>query len=251
MFGLLGFFVIATLGQAVVGAVTLLDVNLLTRFAPWQAFHGQDILTTNICRGDTVDNVMPSIAEIRSRLFRGDFPGWSAASVGGFPLAGLPNFGQFSPLSLPYYVLPLWLAPAFVKLAEFVVAIGGMTLFLRRLRLSVASGILAGIVFASSGFMISWTNWPQTRVAAFIPALFWATERLVRRHGALDTLPLAVVVSSMLLGGFPAVTGMALYCAALYFLVRIVMVYRSQWKTVVSATVSWVRIPPLPPGSAH
>jgi hypothetical protein len=236
MFGLLGFFVIATIGQALVGGVTLLDVNLLTRYEPWQALHGLDILNTNICRGDTVDSVMPSIAEIRSRLFNGDFPGWSTSSVGGFPLAGLPNLGEFSPLALPYYVLPLWLAPAFVKLGEFAVAIGGMTLFLRRLRLSVASGILAGIVFASSGFMISWTNWPQTRVAAFIPALFWATERLVQRQRALDSLPLAVVVASMLLGGFPAVTGMALYCAALYFLVRIVLVHRSRWKTTVWAT---------------
>ena len=235
MFGLLALFVIVTLGKALVGGITLLDVNLLTRYAPWKALHGQGTLTTNICRGDTVDSVMPSIAEIRSRLFRGDFPGWSASSVGGYPLAGLPNFGQFGPLALPYYVLPLWLAPAFVKLGEFAVAIAGMTLFLRRLRLSVASGILAGIVFATSGFMISWTNWPQTRVAAFIPALFWATERLVQRQRALDVLPLAAVVSFMLLGGFPAVTGMALYCAALYFLVRVVMVHGSRWRTSVSA----------------
>jgi Bacterial membrane protein YfhO len=237
MFGLLAVFVVATLGQALIGGVTLLDVNLLTRFAPWESLHGQDILTTNICRGDTVDNVMPAIAQTRSQFFRGDFPGWSSTLVGGFPLAGLPNFGAFSPLALPYYVLPLWLAPAFVKLGEFAIAIGGMTLFLRRLRLSVAAGILAGIVFASSGFMISWTNWPQTRVAAFIPALLWATERLVQRQRALDALPLAAIVASMLLGGFPAVTGLALYCAALYFLVRIVLVHGSRWKTSVRATL--------------
>lgn len=237
MFGLLGFFVIATLGRALVGGVTLLDVNLLTAFEPWQALHGRDVLKTNICRGDTVDSMMPSMAEIRSRLFRGDYPGWSASSVGGFPLGGLPNLGQFSLLALPYYALPLWLAPAFVKLGEFAVAIAGMTLFLRRLRLSHASGVLAGILFASSGFVISWTNWPQARVAAFIPALFWVTERLVQRLRAVDALPLAGVVACMVLGGFPAVTGMALYCAALYFLVRIVMVHRSRWKDTLRATV--------------
>jgi hypothetical protein len=235
MFGLLGLFVIATLGRALLGVVTLLDVNLLTQYGPWQGLHGQQSLTANICRSDTVDSVMPSISATRARLLHGDFPSWSASSVGGYPLAGVPNFGPFSPLALPYYLLPLWLAPAFVKLAEFAVVIGGMTLFLRRLRLSVASGILAGIVFASSGFMISWTNWPQTRVAAFIPALFWATERIVQRQRAVDALPFAAVVAAMFLGGFPAVTGMALYCAALYFLIRIVMVHRSRWKTSVRA----------------
>lgn len=237
MIVLLGLFVIATIGSALVGLVTLLDVNLLTGYQPFQALHGVNTATTNICRSDTVDAVMPGLEEVRSRLLHGDFPAWSSREVGGSPLAGVPNFGQFGPLALPYYLLPLWLAPAFVKLAEFGVAIGGMVAFLRRLRLSTASGVLAGIVFVSSGFMLSWTNWPQTRVAAFIPALFWATERLVQRQRARDALPLAAVVASMLLGGFPAVTGMALYCAALYFLVRIVMVHRARWRTSVSATL--------------
>jgi len=41
----------------------------------------------------------------------------------------------------------------------------------------------------------------------------------------------------MLLGGFPAVTGMALYCAALYFLVRVVLVHGSRWRTSAGAIV--------------
>jgi hypothetical protein len=137
---------------------------------------------------------------------------------------------------LPYYLLPLWLAPAFVKLGEFVVAIGGMVLYLRRLRLSTASGILAGILFATSGFMLAWTNWPQTRVAAFVPLFFWAVERLIQRHWLVDALPLAAVAASMLLGGFPAVTGMTLYVAGLYFLFRMVVLYRSNWRTQLTGT---------------
>jgi Bacterial membrane protein YfhO len=236
MYLLLGFFVIATIGQALVGGATLLDVNLLTHFQPFQALHGQSTAAANLCRGDTLDSVMPSLSEIRTRLLNGDFPGWSSSEVGGAPLAGLPNFGQFGPLALPYYLLPLWLAPAFVKLGEFVVAIGGMVLYLRRLRLSTASGVLAGIVFASSGFMLAWTNWPQTRVAAFIPLFFWAVERLIQRHRLVDALPLAAVTASMLLGGFPAVTGMTFYCAGLYFLFRMVLLHRSTWRTLLAGT---------------
>jgi hypothetical protein len=234
MYVLLGFFVITTIGHALFGGATLLDVNLLTNFQPWQALHGQNITTTNICRTDTVDAVMPGLKEIRTRLLQGDFPAWSSSEVGGAPLAGIPNLGQFGPLAFPYYLFPLWLAPAFVKLGEFVVAIGGMVLYLRRLRLSTASGVLAGIVFVSSGFMLSWTNWPQTRVAAFIPLLFWALERLIQRHRLVDALPLATVVASMLLGGFPAVTGMTLYCAGLYFMFRIVILYWSQWRLLLA-----------------
>jgi len=236
MYVLLGFFVIATIGQALVGRATLLDVNLLTHFQPFQALHGHSSAPSNLCRGDTVDGVMPGLREIRSRLLLGDFPGWSSSEVGGSPLGGIPNLGQFGPLALPYYLLPLSLAPAFVKLGEFVVAIGGMVLFLRRLRLSTASGVLAGIVFASSGFMLAWTNWPQTRVAAFIPLLFWAVERLIQRHQVVDALPLALVAASMLLGGFPAVTGMTFYCAGLYFIFRMLILYWSRWRTLLAGT---------------
>jgi len=83
MYVLLGFFVIATIGQALVGRATLLDVNLLTHFQPFQALHGHSSAPSNLCRGDTVDGVMPGLREIRSRLLLGDFPGWSSSEVGG------------------------------------------------------------------------------------------------------------------------------------------------------------------------
>jgi hypothetical protein len=236
MYLLLAMFVIATIGHALVGGTTLLDVNLLTHFQPFQALRGPTTAATNSCRGDTVDAVMPGLNEIRTTLASGHFPGWSSSEVGGAPLAGLPNLGQFAPLALPYFVLPLWLAPAFVKLGEFVVAIGGMVLYLRRFRLSIAAGILAGIVFVSSGFMLSWTNWPHTRVAAFIPLLFWAIERLIQRRRVVDALPLAVVTASMLLGGFPAVTGMTFYFAGVYFLIRMAILYRSKWRPLLAGT---------------
>src|SRR5207302_11265999 len=86
--------------------------------------------------------------------------------------------------------------------------------------------MLAGLVFGTSGFMVMWSNWPQTRVAALIPPLFWAVERLAQRLRLIDVALVAAVVASLLLGGFPAVTVWALELAALYFLVRIAASYR-------------------------
>lgn len=236
LLGLLALFVIATLGEALVGGSTLLDSNILTRFQPWAALHGTHVTHTNICRGDTVDAVMPQFAEIKSRLLHGDFPAWSTRQVGGYPLASLPNTGEFTPLALPYYILPLWLAPAYVELGIFAAAIGGMVLYMRRMGQSRAAGILAGIVFATSGFIVGWTNWPQPKVAAFIPALFWAVEVVLQRRRAISMVPLALVVGFMLLGGFPAVTGWALYAAALYFIVRAAYLWRSQWRSWLTGT---------------
>jgi len=229
-------FVGVTLGPSLIGMRTLLSVNLLTNYFPWRAA-GADTVGHASCTGDTVDSVMPGIAYMRHTLYSGHLPNWQGLTSGGSPLGSVPNLGLLNPLSLPYLVLPLWLAPAFVKLLELVAAIGGMFLFLRRLDVSRPAAILAGLVFATSGFMIVWTNWPQTRVAALIPALFWAVERLVQLLRPVDAALVALVVASMLLGGFPAVTGYSLYLAGAYFIARAVLLYRENVRALVRAGV--------------
>jgi len=228
-------FVIATIGPALIGLRTLLSVNLLTGHMPWQAAQGWDAPGHQYCSTDTIDAVVPGIAYTRNAAYAGHLANWQSLVSGGGPLASVPDLGLLDPLSLPYYVLPLWLAPAFVKLLEFVVAIGGTYLFLRRLQRSRLASSLAGVVFASSGFMVMWTNWPQTRVAALIPALFWALERLIQRSRPSDVALIGVVVASMLLGGFPAVTGFALYAAAPYLIVRLIIWHKRRLRPVVTS----------------
>ena len=221
-------FVGYCLGPSLIGLRTLLSVDELTQFFPWMALHGSAAAGHETCSGDTIDGIMPGIAHVRGQLFSGHLASWQNLVSGGGPLSSVPNLGLLDPLSLPYFVLPLWLAPAFVVLLSFVVAVGGTFLFLRRLTLSRPGAMLAGLIFATSGFMVMWTNWPQTRVAALIPPLFWAVERLVQRERLTDAVLVAAVVASMIFGGFPAVTGYALYLASAYLLVRLIMIHRAR-----------------------
>ena len=233
--GMVVLFVLVPLGPALIGQGTLLDVGALSAYLPFRADVGNGSTSVVTCRRDTFDYYLPGIAEIKRSFFAGHFPTWAPYEVGGAPLASLPNHGALSPMSLPYFVMPLWLAPAYVKLLEFVVAIGGMVLFLRRLGLSTAAGLLAGVVFAGSGFMIMWTNWPHTRVAALIPMLFWALERVIQQLRARDVVLVAVVVASMLLGGFPAIVLFSHTVAAAYVLVRVALLYRLRPRRAVQA----------------
>ena len=232
-YALLVVFGLLTLGPALIGRGTLLDADGLTGLLPFRALHGADVNDAVVCRWDTLNYYLPGIARIKDAFLSGNFPTWTPYKVGGTPLASLPNQAALSPLSLPYYFLPLWLAPAFVKLGEFTVAIGGMVAFLRRLGVSRGASVLAGIIFATSGFMLMWTNWPHTRVAAFIPALFWALERTVQQRRPRDVALVALVVASMLLGGFPAVTLFALTLAAAYVVVRALTLFGRQARPVV------------------
>jgi hypothetical protein len=238
--GILGAFVAVCLGPALVGARTLLSVNALTQQYPWIATNGIMSAGHELCTGDTFDSVLPGIAHARAQLFAGHLASWQNVVSGGGPLVSVPDLGLLDPLSLPYYVLPLWLAPAFVVLLSFIVAVGGTFLFLRRLNLSRPASMLAGLVFATSGFMVMWTNWPQTRVAALIPALFWATERLIQRMKLADVVLVAVVVASMIFGGFPVVTGYGIYLVAGYFVVRVFLLHHTDlraWGRAVGLAV--------------
>ena len=222
------------LGPSLVGARTLISVDTLTNFLPWRA-NGFDGLGHEACSGDTVDSVMPGIAYFRSQLFSGHLPNWQNIVAGGSPLGSVPDLGLLNPLSLPYFIMPLSLAPAFVVLLSWVVAIGGTYLFLRRFDVSRFSATIAGFIFATSGFMVMWTNWPQTRVAAWIPAFFWALERLISGRRPLDLVLLGAILASMLLGGFPVVTGYTLYMAAAYLIVRVWILYRGALREALTA----------------
>ena len=221
------------LGPSLVGARTLISVNFLSDFLPWSA-GGNSSFGHQFCQSDTVDSVMPAIAYTRNQVFSGHLGSWQSITTGGGPMSALPNQGLLDPLSLPYWVLPLRWAPAFVALLCWAAAIGGTFLFLRRQSVSRPAASLAGFIFATSGFMVMWTNWPQARTAALIPALFWATDRVVTRCRPGDVVLLGAVVASMLLGGFPAVTGYGLYAAGAYFAVRVLSLYWRRWSALAA-----------------
>lgn len=207
-----------TFGPALVGQGVFADVSMLRRYWPFLA-DGRFPADAMACRSDTWDYYLPGIATIVEGARHGDWVTWAPYQVGGSPLASLPNHAALSPLSWPFWVMPLWLAPAFVKLTELVVVLVGTAAFLGRLGVRRSAGLLAGFVFFTCGFMLMWTGWPHTRVAALIPLLFWALDRVVVERRARDVAWVALVVASMLFGSFPAVTLFALASGAVYVVV--------------------------------
>src|SRR5690606_27343409 len=89
--------------------------------------------------------------------------------------------------------------------------------------------VVGGLAYAGSGFMVMWTNWPHPEVAAFVPALFWATERFLQRPSVRTGGPVALALAAMLLGNFPAVALHALYVLAPYVVVRLALMRDLAW----------------------
>lgn len=228
----LAAFVVWTLGPALTGHGTFLNTGLLSRYTPWGDTFRTLSNSTNILNSDTIDTVAPQTALLTRLAHEGVFAAWNPYVAGGAELGGIPDSGAWSPLSLPWWILPLAYAPGVVKLLEIVVVTVGMSLLLRRWGVPRAGWAIAALVYSSSGFMVAWSNWPQTRVAAFIPLLFWAIDRAAVELRARDVIAVGVPLASMLLGGFPAIVGYALFIGGLFFLVRTIVAHR-RWLPVV------------------
>ena len=214
-------FVALTLGPSLLGLRVFAGLDLLRQYLPYSRANPLTEPVTSIFIRDTIDGQLWVYADFHRRLFEGDFASWLPYSGGGAPLGALPSFALLSPVSLAYWLLPTWLAPAYTELLQIAVGIGGTFLFLRRLSCARAAALLGGLVFVTCGYMVAWENWPQTRVGAFIPVLFWALERFVQLRTARSAVPIAVAVAGLLFGGFPAVAGLTLYAGGGYLLVRL------------------------------
>jgi hypothetical protein len=209
------------LGASLVGQRVFLGVDLFSIFPPWNEMPGAKGVT-NFYLFDNLDFYLPAYAQIRERLLAGDLAVWSPFVSGGTPLLSIPIHGVISPVRWAYLILPDWLAPAWAKLADLVLAGGGSYLLLRRLHATRPAAWLAALTYPLTGFLLAWANWPQAAVASAIPALFWAVERFVQERRVRAAAPIAVVVAILMFGGFPAVAGLAIYAAGAYFLVRVI-----------------------------
>jgi hypothetical protein len=225
-------FALLSIGPPLVGMGTFAGVDTLAQLSPQRDESMAGVRVQTINMGDTVDFALPNEAFFGDELRHGEYAEWNPYILGGVPLAATPNFAVLSPVALPFWFLPGWLAPAYVKLLELIVAVGGCYLFLRRVRLGKASSWLGGLAFASSGYLIVWSNWPQSRVAVFIPVLFWALERLVQQRRPRDVALVALPVAAMILSGFPSVTGYAVLTGGAYFLARVLAEHQGRWRRI-------------------
>jgi len=170
--------------------------DILLQFHPWRAF-------TQWC------------------LAHNQLPLWNPYVFCGSPF--LAN-AQSAVLYPPNWAL-LWLPPhrALSYGAVVHVFLSGvfLYLFLRALRLSRLSAWTGAVVFMFSGFTITRLQFPSlTNTCAWLPFLFWATERLGQQPTARRASVLAAGVGLQFLAGHPQMSFLGLLGLGSYWLAR-------------------------------
>lgn len=235
-------FLVVTLGPSLVGARTFTVTDILGSPEPWRSQQSLDWSFPGSRFNDHVNSILPNIGEFVDRLWDGDLAWWSPYNNGGAPLASINEGAVFSPLSWPYLVLPQWLASGWSHLLVMLTAVSGTVLFLRRLGLSRAAGLVAGLAFVTSGFMYLNILWPHVKAAAFLPWMFWAVERAIQQRRASSVVPIALVTALLYVGGFPAVAAYTLGTGALYGAFRLVQRHRAGLRAGDAARVGGLSI---------
>ena len=214
------YLAVGGIATQLAGRSVLADTDYMVRYGAYANAGFAGSQSKNLMQSDVYSSEIPAEHLFAQGVKAGRLSAWDPYIVGGTPLGGITNNALASPVTAPFYLLPSWLAPAYERLAEVVVGLVGLYLFLRRLKLSPPAALIGGMAYVSGAYMVAWQGWPQTRVGAFVPLVFWAAERFLQERRIRDVAILALAVGALLLGGFPSVEGYALLTAAAYALVR-------------------------------
>ena len=152
---------------------------------------------------DVADYFYPYVSYSIERLRSGHFPLWNPYILTGTPFFASSQPAVLDPVNLVAFTagpLDYWTWAAWLRLALLGFTTYG---FVRALGRHLAAGLAAGMVFMLCGFAVVWLNYSITWSLAWMPALFWASTRLLQT-GRLPWVGLTgVAVGALLLGGHP------------------------------------------------
>lgn len=151
----------------------------------------------------------PHYRYLSDQLRAGTWPLWNPLNYTGVPLAGNPQAGLFDPQVLLPVALDLLFGSTGFHLGlvlgyslRLALAFLGTYYLARRLGLGFAGALLAGIGFASSGYLQVWLGAPLSHVTPCLPWVLLGVERC-RERGFSGAVLAAVSLALAIYGGHP------------------------------------------------
>jgi hypothetical protein len=224
---LLGACVLAYLWPALVGGKILSPMAALYAATPWRGSAPAGVgsyLNPLLVDLPLVDYPWRVLA--RSFLHEGTFPAWNPYAMSGIPFWSNPQTGLFSPFNVPLWTLPLTDGLGVSAALKLFAGALGTYLLVRRLRLGLLPGVLAGIAFAFCAVNIVWlAHETLPGVVVMAPWALLLVERIFDGGRIGTAISLAVVIAIGLGGGHPAMQVHLLVVTAAYTLVRAVCLH--------------------------
>lgn len=168
---------LSSAGHSTFLTVDVLQNNTLTQL--WV-----DHRPRNLLLSDPFTEFVPWIEFARAELTNGRLPLWNPFNGAGAPLLANYQSAVFSVFTLPFYVLSLKAALLVAAFARLFLTGWFTYLFLRQLRLRELAALGGAIAFTYCGYNSLLISYPHTAVVAFLPAVLWCIEVILRRRRA-------------------------------------------------------------------
>ena len=206
------------LGPALVGGRVLSPSDLAyvqRSFGPGYAYEPSNRLLT-----DPMLQFEPWIEFSRSMIRQGRLPLWNGKVGCGAPHLANGQAAVFDPFLAIAYLGPMPGALAWVAAARLWVAGLGMYVLARAWGLGGWGRWFAGLCYPLCGFLTLWLLYPLASVAAWLPWVVAASERLARRGDARSMAAVSACAALTLLGGHVQTGAHCFMLAMAYMLFR-------------------------------
>ena len=214
-------------GSVVWGSKTLLPADILYTFEPYEAAAAEMGVPypQNHLLGDLILENYPWKLFLRESFQSRQLPLWNPYLFAGHPFLANGQHSALYPLSVIFYALPLW--RAFGVFAWVQLGLAGVFtyLFARVLGMRPLGGLIAGITFQFSGFLVVSVVHPMIVAgASWLPFILAMVELVIQQRPALAgrpaSLPWTVLgslgVGCQILAGHAENTYFVLLVTALY-----------------------------------
>jgi O-antigen/teichoic acid export membrane protein len=197
------------------GGRTLLPVDNLYQYQPWQTYAAQmgAAVPYNPLISDLVLENLPWKTFIIEQL-RAGRPAdllWNPLTFAGVPFLAAGQHSALYPLSILFYILPLWQAYGIFSALQLGIAALAMFVFARVLGQRRPGAVVAAVAYAFSGFYIVSVNFTMMiAAAAWLPLILAMIEIMIRKQeqkGPTAYSPVPYVLAGALLVGVQMLAG--------------------------------------------
>jgi O-antigen/teichoic acid export membrane protein len=176
----LGFF-----SQQTLGGRSLLPSENLYQYEPYKSYAEvvqAPTIPHNHLLSDLVLENYQWKSFIRQQIALGEVPLWNPHQFSGIPFLAAGQHSALYPLSVIYYILPLWLAYGWFTVLNLWLAGLGMYAFTRGLGIGRSGAFLAGIIYQFCGFVIASVVF-QMMIGAlpWLPIILLMSEYIIRQ----------------------------------------------------------------------
>lgn len=204
----------------------------------YASFYPRGIPFKNFLITDPVRQQYPWRFLSIDQLKHGKLPIWNPYNFAGSPLLGTMQGASFYPLNLLFFILPFPIAWSIQVLFEPLLSGLFMYFYLKKLKIAGTAALFGGIVYAFSGFSVSWLEWNTVlHVTLWLPLILLIKEKLLEKFTIKFAILLIFAEISAVFAGYLQILFYALCISNLYLFVRIMQKSKEKKGNVISAFI--------------